>query len=157
VELDPRVHVAPAALAAQLRLALEIWNQAATEHALHRAARQLRDALKGLGDRRVDAETRAALIALEQRVDSLVRASASGDLGSLETVVATADREPTAQARAAFAELRARRAAHERRWQEITTEDLPALNARLARAGLAPLAPTPERPDTLPLPASANR
>jgi hypothetical protein len=153
VALDPRVRVAPAALAAQLRLALEVWNQAALQHALHGAARPLRDALKGLGDRQLEAETRATLVALEQRVDSLVRSSGSGDLGSLETVVASADREPTAQAHAAFAVLRARLAALERRWQEIATQDLPALNARLARAGLAPLVPTPERPDTLPVPA----
>ena len=153
VALDPRVHVAPAALAAQLRLALEVWNQAALQHALHSAARRLRDALKGLGDRQLEAETRTMLAALEQRVDSLVRSSGSGDLGSLETVVTSADREPTAQAHAAFAGLRARLAALERRWQEIATQDLPALNARLARAGLAPLVPTPERPDTLPVPA----
>jgi photosystem II stability/assembly factor-like uncharacterized protein len=157
VELDPRVHVAPAALAAQLRLALEIWNQAATQHALHGAAHRLRDALTGLGNRQLDADTRAAVSTVEQRVDSLFHASASGDLGSLETVVESADREPTAQARSAFAELRARVAAHERRWQALTTEDLPALNTRLARAGLAPLAPTREHTDTLPLPAGANR
>jgi hypothetical protein len=156
VELDPRVQVAPAALAAQLQLALEIWNQAAMQHALRGAARRLRDELKGLGEGQLEAETRTTLAALEQRVDSLVRASASGDLGSLETVVETADREPTAQAHAAFAALRARLAALERRWQEVATRDLPALNARLTRIGLAPLAPTPERPDTLPLPATAR-
>jgi hypothetical protein len=127
------------------------------QYALHGAARRLRDALKGLGDRQLEAETRGALVALEQRVDSLVRASASGDLGSLETVVESADREPTAQAHAAFAALRARLAALEGRWQGVATQDLPALNARLARAGLAPLAPTPERPDTLPLPATTHR
>jgi hypothetical protein len=156
VELDPRVHVAPAALAAQLRLALAIWNQAATQHALHRAARRLRDALKRLGDRPLEAEARTALVALEPRVDSLVRAAASGDLGSLETVVESADREPTAQAYAAFAALRARLVALEGRWQGVATRDLPTLNARLARAGLAPLAPTAERPDTLPVPAPTH-
>ena len=44
-------------------------------------------------------------------------------------------RSPTQQARAVFVELRERVAGALRRWQQVLTADLPALNARLRREG----------------------
>src|SRR5207248_737344 len=43
VELDPRVHVADSALESQLRLALDIWNAMAEQHALAAGLRSARD------------------------------------------------------------------------------------------------------------------
>ena len=47
----------------------------------------------------------------------------------------SADREPTEQARAVFAAQRERVASAARRWQQVRTTELPALNARLRRQG----------------------
>ncbi|OLC06163.1 MAG: hypothetical protein AUH42_06200 [Gemmatimonadetes bacterium 13_1_40CM_70_11] len=147
------MHVADTALAAQLRLALEIWRAMAAQHALQNAVRGLRDDLRGLDARRLDAATRTALTTLQQAVDSLVRAAGGvggGELAGLETVVESADREPTAQAREAFAEVQARLARAGRRWQEVQTTELPALNARLQQRGLAPLRAAPGKPEPPP-------
>jgi hypothetical protein len=78
--------------------------------------------------------------ALGRSVDSLVQASSGGgELAGLETAVESADREPTEQAREAYAEVQRRLARTERRWQEVRTTELPALNARLQQRGVAPL------------------
>ncbi|HXL11838.1 MAG TPA: hypothetical protein VN955_10625, partial [Gemmatimonadales bacterium] len=137
VELDPRVHVADSALEVQLRLGLDIWNTMAEQHALGQGLRGARDQLRALAGRSLARATRGSLAALERLTDSLARAAdgAGGELAGLETVVESADREPTAQARAVFVELRERVAGALRRWQQVLTADLPALNARLRREG----------------------
>ncbi|HVH11338.1 MAG TPA: hypothetical protein VM736_16200, partial [Gemmatimonadales bacterium] len=78
VEIDPRVHVAREPLVEQLRLALEIWNRAAEQHALHVAVRRLRDDLRHLDGRELDAGTRAGVTQLGQRLDTLALRTASG-------------------------------------------------------------------------------
>ncbi|PYP69807.1 MAG: hypothetical protein DMD41_16305, partial [Gemmatimonadetes bacterium] len=124
--------------------ALEIGSAMAAQRALQGAVRGVRDQLRTLqgagGGKPLDAETRSAVAALERAVDSLVQAAGGGgELAGLETVALSADREPTEQAREAFAEVQGRLARAERRWQEARTEKLPALNARLRQRGLAPL------------------
>lgn len=142
VELDPRVHVADSALAAQLRVALAIRDAMAQQHALGVGVRRVRDQLRGLGSRSLDGVTRESIAALDRVVDSLARAAVivGGDLGGLETAVESADREPTGAVRDAFAELRDRIGTADRRWQALLASELPALNARLRRQG-APLLP----------------
>ena len=137
VELDPRVHVADSTLVAQLRLGLDIWNAMAEQHALAGSLRSARDQIRALTGRSLDGATRTSLTALERVADSLARASggASDDLAGLETAVESADREPTQQARAVFAARRERVASAVRRWQQVLTTELPALNARLGRQG----------------------
>src|SRR2546425_7525467 len=108
------------------------------------AVRWVRDQLRSLqgpgGGKPPDAESRAEVAALERAVDSLVQtAGGGGELAGLETVALSADREPTEQAREAFAEVLGRLDRAERRWQEARTKELPALNARLQQRGLAPL------------------
>ncbi len=141
VELDPRVHVADSALEAQLRLGLDIWNAMAEQHALGQGLRGARDQLRALAGRSLARATRGSLAALERLTDSLTRAAdgAGGELAGLETVVESADREPTRQARDVFVELRERVAGALRRWQQVLTADLPALNARLRREGAPPV------------------
>ena len=137
VELDPRVHVADSTLVAQLRLGLDIWNAMAEQHALAGSLRSARDQIRALTGRSLDGATRTSLTALERVADSLARASggASDDLAGLETAVESADREPTQQARAVFAARRERVASAVRRWQQVLTTELPALNTRLGRQG----------------------
>jgi len=137
VELDPRVHVADSALVAQLRLGLDIWNAMADEHALAGSLRSARDQIRALAGRSLDRATRGSLTAVEGLADSLARAAggAGDELAGLETVVESADREPTEQARSVFAIQRERVAGGVRRWQQVLTTELPALNALLARQG----------------------
>ncbi len=141
VELDPRVHVADSALESQLRLALDIWNAMAEQHALAAGLRSARDQIRDLAGRSVDRVTRGSLTALERLADSLARAAgAAGDeLAGLETIVESADREPTEQARAVFAALRESVAVAVRRWRQTLTAELPALNSRLKRQGAPPV------------------
>ena len=137
VELDPRVHVADSALVAQLRLGLDIWNAMADEHALAGSLRSARDQIRALAGRSLDRGTRGSLTAVEGLADSLARAAggAGDELAGLEAVVESADREPTEQARSVFAIQRERVAGGVRRWQQLLTTELPALNELLARQG----------------------
>jgi photosystem II stability/assembly factor-like uncharacterized protein len=135
IELDPRVHVADSGLVAQLRLGLDIWNAMAEQHALAGSLRSARDQISALAARSLDRATRASLTALDGQVDSLTRAAdgAGDELAGLETAVGSADREPTEQARVVFVAQRERVGGALRRWQQLLTAELPALNARLAR------------------------
>jgi len=137
VELDPRVHVAGAALVAQLRFGLDIWNAMAEQRALAGSLRSARDQVRALAGRSVDRATRGSLTALERLADSLARtAGAAGDeLAGLETAVESADREPPQQARAVFAAQQERVAGAVRRWRQVLTAELPALNQQLGREG----------------------
>src|SRR5437660_1480127 len=135
IELDPRVHVADSALVAQLRLGLDIWNAMAQQHALAGSLRSARDQIRALAGRSLDRATQASLTALEGLADSLARAAggAGDELAGLETAVESADRGPSEQGRVVFAAQRERVAGAARRWQQVLTSQLPALNARLGR------------------------
>jgi len=152
VELDPRVHVPAGALADQLRLALEIWNALADEHALRGAVRKLGDDLRTLERRSLDDATRGAIVSLERGADSLGRALSGGDLADLETVVGSADREPTQQSRDVFDELRGRLGQTRRRWEQIQTQELAGVNDLLRRSGLPPVRPGTESPEHIEIP-----
>ncbi len=66
--------------------------------------------------------------------------SLSGSLGGVYGAVDTSDVEPTEQALAAFRDLGQEVDAALRRWHQICTADLPALNEQLRKAGLRELA-----------------
>jgi photosystem II stability/assembly factor-like uncharacterized protein len=138
VDLDPRVHTADSALAAQLRLGRDIASVMVEQYTLEQTLGNVHNQTRALAARSLDRATRGSLGVLEQVVDSLARVAggAGGELGALETVVESADREPTAQARAVFVELRERVTGAVRRWERLVKDDLPALNARLGRQGV---------------------
>ena len=151
VELDPRVRVPDSALASQLRLALEIWSSMAEQQAVDRGIRGLDTQLRGMAGRTLDRATRERVTSLERLADSLGRSerAVGGDLAGLEAVVESADREPTAQARDVYAELRERLRTAAARWQRTIAGDLPALNAQLQRQGVPALRAPAETPDSL--------
>jgi len=151
VGMDPRVRVTDAALAGQLRLALEIWNAMAEQQALRNAVRGVREQLRALAST-LDAPAKAALGAVQRAADSLMQATGSGELANLATVVQSADREPPQQARNVFAEARGRLAAATRRWQELQANDLPALNGRLTRQRVPPVTAAVTRPQAIEIP-----
>ena len=152
VVLDPRVPVTEAALRAQLSLALDIWNTMGDALALSRTARSVARQLDTLPAARLDAGTVNAARALQGRIERLVDTLDSGGLAELEDAVAGADREPTAQDRAVFAELRSRLARRRADWEALTRE-LSQLNEQLARRQVTAIVPAAVRPEHLVGPA----
>ena len=140
VELDPRVHVADSALAAQLRLALDVGKAMGDAYGIEGRARTLGSEIGVVNQPSLDRTARAASLALEAATDSLVRTTSgvNSDLAGLETTVQSADREPSQQMRDAFAAATQRLAVATARWQQLLARDLPALNARLGRKAVTP-------------------
>ena len=141
VELDPRVRVPDSVLAGQLRLALAISNSMVQQQVLQIGLRGLQGELGVVGQRAIDKGARGRLVALERVADSLAREARTvgSELASLESVVESADRAPTEQARQVFGGLRDRLGAVSGRWQRALARDLPALNTQLQRQGVPPL------------------
>jgi len=141
VRMDPRVHVPAAALESQLALAIEIWNALGRADALERRARALAKAISALTGSRLDSATQSALTSVALAEARIRRESAAlkPPLGDLETTVLSADREPTAQARAVYAELSKRAGAAEQEWRALEGKDLPALNEHLKAQGIGPV------------------
>jgi photosystem II stability/assembly factor-like uncharacterized protein len=110
VKLDPRSHPADTALAAQLALALAISRAQTTQDSLRMAAIELARRLRAAGPR---------LGATAAAADSVAKAAGDGALADLLTVVESADREPTQQARDAYASQLARLVDLRRRWDAI--------------------------------------
>jgi len=150
VRMDPRVNVAPAALNEQLLLATRI------DHAMaqsHEAARQAQDLLRQLRDlqTRVQNDASGKAIgdtakAIEQRIvtveGEVTQRSATGlvgvnsGLGTLMTMVTSADAAPTAQMAASFREFGKALDRQLAAWREIRSKDLAALNAGLRQRQL---------------------
>jgi photosystem II stability/assembly factor-like uncharacterized protein len=155
VVLDPRVTVTDAALRAQLGLALDIWNAMGAALALSRTARSVARQLDELPGDRLDAASADAAGALQGRVERLVEALDAGNLAELEDAVTSADREPTAQDRAAFAELISRLSRRQAEWHALTRE-LGQLNARLAQQQVAAIVPVAVEPERVVAPAGGG-
>src|SRR5207249_3400519 len=85
-------------------------------------------------------------------LDTIAQDAGDGALAGLETVVESADRQPTQQSRDVFDGARARLARAQGRWQEFVTKDLPALNAQRARQHLSPVTALALTPDAIAIP-----
>jgi photosystem II stability/assembly factor-like uncharacterized protein len=146
---DPRVHVAPQALAAQWQLSSRLGDLLSeSSHALV-AAKSLNEQLKAVPTGAAPADSARAL---SGRIDALLAApkgaapgtvglaGTPGRLGGLYESLARADAAPSHALRAAAhgAESAFRSLAGD--WQRILGE-LPALNAQIRAAGLAELRP----------------
>jgi len=152
VVMDPRVPVTDAALRAQLGLALDIWNAMGDALALSRTARSVAHRLDELPVASLDPATADTARALQGRVERLVDALGAGDLAGLEDAVTGADREPTAQDHAVFAELAARLTRRHAEWDALV-RDLGRLNGRLARRHVAEIVPVVVQPEHVVVPA----
>ena len=100
----------------------------------------------------LDAGTADTARVLQERAERLVDALDAGGLASLEDAVTGADREPTTQDRAVFAELRSRLAQWHADWEALT-RDLARLNGRLARRHVPEIVPAAVQPERLVVPA----
>ena len=125
------------------------WGKYLGPLALAGSLRSARDQVRAFAGRSVDRATRGSLTALERLADSLSRAAggAGDELAGLETAVESADREPTQQARAVFAAQQERVAGAVRRWRQMLTTELPALNKELGRQGAPALQLQEQVPD----------
>ena len=151
VRLDPRVTVSDTALRAQLGLALAIWNAMGDALALARTARSVTRQLEALPAGRLDPATADTARAVQGRIERLLEPLDAGDLAGLEDAVTGADREPTAQDRAAFTELVARLTRRHAEWDALV-RDLGRLNGRLARRHVAEIVPVVVQPEHVVVP-----
>ena len=143
VALDPRVHVSEAALRDQLSLALAVRDALTERTGIARDAGRLAGRLAPLAAR---GNLPAGLADAARRLRRQVMAAAAtlpDGLASLETVVQSADREPPAQTREAFSRQEAALRSARERWEAVLRTEVPALDARLKKAGLQPLAAPP--------------
>jgi len=147
VAMDPRVDVPAGALEDQLELALAIRDAVSERVGIAEAASELSKRLAALEERKgLSSGLRGDIRGLRSRIDS-VAASLPDGLSSLEEAVQSADREPPAQTRAAWARLSAELGAATRRWEALRRTGAADLDARLRKAGLpaisAPTEPSP--------------
>jgi photosystem II stability/assembly factor-like uncharacterized protein len=151
VKMDPRVSVAPGALAEQFALELKV--QDALSESFD-AARQAREVRRQLGELRTragvgseDRELADALNALDQKALAIVGGQTpqettptlsrlNASLAALMTNVGGADAAPTAQASAAFDDYRQLLKRQLEAWAALKDGDLAALNALLRRRQL---------------------
>jgi photosystem II stability/assembly factor-like uncharacterized protein len=138
VSLDPREHVAPAALQTQFTLGVQISNAIADAAALDRAVHSLHDSIADRLAMGIPRDILESLAALDRSLDSLDVTATVAALATLETGVEGADRAPTTQMQAVFAELRSELAAEHGRWSGAVA-GATSIDARLRAAGLRPL------------------
>ena len=162
VRMDPRVKTPAPALMEQYRLSLALYDATLASTATVKRARAVRAQLAERGSK-ADDKVKTQLDALDGKLvelagpDSTARRLARGgpgdtsapeSLGSLApqllsamNLLQDADAPPTTQTVAAANSRLASFAALRARWEAIVHTDIPALNAKLQAAGVAPLTP----------------
>ena len=153
VKMDPRVKATSTALAGQFQLSMKLYQTALM---VTPAAAQSADLQKQVKEllKTAQGDVLAAAKALDQKLEAAAgRAtrrpgvvSETLTLGAAQTRVMTllgilqeVDAAPTTQATAAAAELEKAIAPLMQRWEAIRTQDVPALNDQLRKAGLPEL------------------
>jgi photosystem II stability/assembly factor-like uncharacterized protein len=149
VRMDPRVKTPPAGLAQQFTLSMGLYQALKEDSAALQQARGLRAELQS---RRANArgDVAATISALDQKVSMLAGSGGgfggggaeslsrlTGNLAQLLDMLQDADVAPTPVVVEAVRERQATLSALLRRWEEIVTREIPALNQRLRGAGLA--------------------
>ena len=165
LKMDPRVKVSPSDLHSQLDLGLKVSAVIQQDYDAYQQIRDLRAQLKSLRDQLGEDPLAKQIITAAAELDSKAEAlegargtngfvpeslfKTNESLASLAVIVNdTADRAPTAQASAAFQELRHTLALQLAQWEMIQQKDLPALNALIRNSKISPLriaAPGPPR------------
>ena len=136
VAQDPRVHASRAALEAQLALSLAIGKaQAEQYYALDFPARVVHADVSRLHLAELDPAVRTSITAFDSAAVRAMEAVGDG-FASLLMTVESADRGPTQQARASFAELSATFRRERAAWQTAVRTGLPTLNKALEAQGL---------------------
>ncbi len=164
VRMDPRVRTPPDSLAGQLKLASGIVEAMARDAAALRQVKGLRGRLAALPASARKGALGKAVAAFDAKAAALAGsagdeegaapappprrrggaaadlAQLDDDLGRLLVLLNGADEAPTPQQQAGFAELDRRLGGALAAWDELRHRGLERLNARLQRAGVAPVA-----------------
>jgi photosystem II stability/assembly factor-like uncharacterized protein len=154
IKMDPRVKTSADDLEVQFNLEMKIVDAMKRDYDALMQIRSLRAKLKELRPS-VDAKAQAGIDNLEQNVTVVEGATAeygatylstpvgrslehlNSGLASLLTAVDSADTAPTTQSVATFAEVERALEEQLKRWGEIQSKDIPALNQQLKQAGVA--------------------
>jgi photosystem II stability/assembly factor-like uncharacterized protein len=167
-KMDPRSQVPLADLQKQFAIATQIAHGQAEIDGTQHDVQQLRSQIRQL---RPQAQSNAALVSALDALDHTAAtvggtppASAaygvpieppkdwvsltilSGQFAQIAFAVNSGDGPPTVEARKAFAEAEPVLAATLAKWNTLKTKDLPAVNAQLKQAGLAPIVIGPNGP-----------
>ena len=168
VKMDPRSKIPLADLQQQFAAATEVAHSEADITRAQREVQQLRSQIRQLRPQaQSNATLASALDALDQKAESVggappasaaygipveppkERASLtflSGEFTQIAFAINSGDGPPTAEARKAFAGAQATLTATLAKWSTLKTKDLPAVNAQLKQAGLAPIVIGPVGP-----------
>jgi hypothetical protein len=166
--MDPRSQVPLADLQKQFAIATQVAHGQAEIDGTQHDVQQLRSQIRQL---RPQAQSNAALVSALDALDHTAAtvggtppASAaygvpieppkdwvsltilSGQFAQIAFAVNSGDGPPTVEARKAFAEAEPVLAATLAKWNTLKTKDLPAVNAQLKQAGLAPIVIGPNGP-----------
>ncbi len=162
VRMDPRVKAGPADLAQQFTMSKHLYDGIVDVQAALRQVRGLRAQVKETLGRAGGGPVAQALAGFDQQAAALEGSAGAGfgggaaapgpdtlnstgsALSSLLTLLQGADAAPTAQGAAAVTERLRLLGQVLGRWNLLKTGELSALNAQLAKAGLAPVAVPPE-------------
>ena len=162
VKMDPRINAPLADLQKQFEVATAVAQDQLEINDARRGVAQLHDQILAL---RKQASANAALVsaldALDSQAQAIGGASPTPDVpgsftftfresasltylastfGSIAGAVKNGDAAPTAEALKALADARQALAAAKSKWAALLAKDLPAVNAQLKQAGLAPIA-----------------
>jgi photosystem II stability/assembly factor-like uncharacterized protein len=158
VKMDPRVKTAPEALARQFELSMQCCDAMRQAHDVLGQIRKLRENLKAAREKAKDKDLREALDALDRELAALEGrarrrgerpadgppepslARLAGDAHRLLEGLQGADAAPTTQAVAACEETEKSLRTLMKRWEKLTREDVRAVNEKLRKADLPPLA-----------------
>ncbi|MDE3156944.1 MAG: glycosyl hydrolase [Acidobacteriota bacterium] len=164
VVLDPRVHVAPAALQAQFDLMRQTWEALAEDHVAVNGILSLHAQLEALQARLAGVPKGQPIVAAAKALDGKILAvegklyqpkseadeeqlnypvELNSQLAYLQTVVDSADAAPTKQSIEVFGRLRRRLDEQLAAWKALQAKDLAALNAQMQKDGIAAVAPAP--------------
>src|SRR5262249_4872077 len=150
VKMDPRVKTPAAGLSQQFKLSQQLYNRLLTLSPAVEQAGDVRKQLKEL-QKSTQGDALAAVNGLDQKLQALTGGAARRPGAGTEppTLAGTrtrylallnifqeADVAPTAQAASAVGELDQQLPPLLERWQVIKSQDIPALNAQLKKAGL---------------------
>ena len=136
--MDPRVKVSEKTLKDQLNLGLEIWNASATNNSIKANLESLATQLTTIKPGN-NGELNSGLNILENKITEIQKLLRGSDPANLETVVFSADREPTEQMRVGFNKLNKKIKLAVKGWNSLKDKEVISLNRSLNDLGMKTL------------------
>lgn len=153
VVMDPRVKIADAAVKAQLRLAIGLWNIISDANALHSAMDTFNILLRDIVQTaRLDSGIRASADSLATQISSLDGSILFDEMSGLEEDIMRADREPTEEMKEAYRSIEEKFFEIGNRWKKIYAAEVSALNDKLAQTNMGTVQVSEKPPKHLEVP-----